>query len=285
MKHPTSHMRRSVLATAAGISLGASLAVAGVAGAATPPSGGGAFPFTSGSVAALSGSTMEVQNPQSGQVTVSWTPSTTFTQTATVSASSVAAGDCVTVTGSSSKGTITAKTVSISQPTSGKCAAGSGGGGFRGGFGGGPGGGGTPPGGTSAGRPGGRAGGFPGNGRGFGGSGSTGFASGKVTSVASGKLTISGISSASISRNAKPSSNSSNKRSTLKTTTFNVAVTASTTYAEDQAAAASNLAVGDCITAGGTTSSTGAVSATSVRITSTGGQTCTTGFGRRGIGG
>ncbi len=279
MKYPTSHTRRSVLATTVGLSLAASLAVAGVAGAATTPSGG-AFPFTSGAVAALTGSTMEVQSPQSGQVTVSWTPSTTFTQTATVAASSVAAGDCVTVNGSSSKGTITAKTVSISQPTSGTCTTGGGGGGFRGGFGGG-----TPPGGASGARPGGRAGGFPGNGRGFGRSGNTGFASGKVTSVTSGNLVISGVSSASIPKNSKPSNNSSKKRPAIKTTTFKVAITGSTTYTEDQAAAASNLAVGDCVTAGGSASSTGAVSATTVRIASTGGQTCTTGFGRGAIGG
>ena len=44
--------------------------------------------------------------------------------------------------------------------------------------------------------------------------------------------------------------------------------------------------MGDCVTASGSTSSTGAVSATTVRITSTGGKTCTSfGFGAGGFGG
>jgi hypothetical protein len=39
------------------------------------------------------------------------------------------------------------------------------------------------------------------------------------------------------------------------------------------------LAVGDCVSAFGSASTTGAVTATTVRITSTGGKTCTAGFG------
>ncbi|HEX4219302.1 MAG TPA: hypothetical protein VHZ02_13075, partial [Acidimicrobiales bacterium] len=170
--------RRSVLAATLGVSLVAGLAP-GVAGAATTPGGGSFSPPTSGSVAAISGSSMEVQNPQSGQVTVNWTSSTTFSQVATVPSSSASAGDCVTVSGSSSKGTITAKAVTVTQPTAGKC----GGGGF-GGAGGAAGsgrfGGGARPSGAS-GRP---AGGFGGGqaggaGRrpGFGGAGNVGFAS------------------------------------------------------------------------------------------------------------
>ncbi|HXA31212.1 MAG TPA: DUF5666 domain-containing protein [Acidimicrobiales bacterium] len=271
--------RRSVLATTLGVSLAAGLAVTGVAEAATPPSGGSFSPPTSGSVAAISGSSMEVQNQQSGQVTVNWTPSTTFSQVASVPSSSAAAGDCVTVSGTSSKGTIAAKTVTVSQPTAGRCSAG----GF-GGFGGGgrPGGAsGRPAGGFPGGRPGGGAGGGrpggAGGGRsGFGGSGNAGFASGTVKSVTSTSLVISGFSSTGISKNAK----SSKKPATPKTTTVTVKITSSTTYREDQRAASTNLAVGDCVTAAGSSDSTGAVSATTVRITSTGGQTCTTGFGR-----
>ncbi len=48
--------------------------------------GGGSFPGASGSVAAITGSSMEVQNQQTGQVTVSWTSSTTFSKTVTLSA-------------------------------------------------------------------------------------------------------------------------------------------------------------------------------------------------------
>ena len=222
---------------------------------------------------------MEVQNQQTGQVTVSWTPSTTFSQLVSVPASSAAAGDCVTVNGSSSKGTITAKTVAISQPTAGKCNAG--GFGSAGRFGGG-----TRPSGAS-GRP---SGGFPGGrpsgatgGRrpGFGGSGNLAFASGTVTSTTPTSLVISGFSSATITKNAT----SSKKPAAPKATTVKVKTTSSTTYNENQAAASTNLAVGDCVTAAGSSDSTGAVSATTVRITSTGGQTCTTGFGRGSFGG
>jgi hypothetical protein len=39
------------------------------------------------------------------------------------------------------------------------------------------------------------------------------------------------------------------------------------------------VAVGDCVSAFGKTASNGAVTATSVRVTSTGGSTCATGFG------
>ena len=70
---------------------------------------------------------MEVQNQQSGQVTVSWTASTRFSQTVTVPAA-VAVGDCVTATGSSSSGAIVATAVTISQPSStGSCTLGFGG--------------------------------------------------------------------------------------------------------------------------------------------------------------
>jgi hypothetical protein len=102
-----------------------------------------------------------------------------------------------------------------------------------------------------------------------------------VKSATSTSLVISGFSSASITKNTK----SSKKRATPKTTTVKVKTTSSTTYSENQSAASTNLAVGDCVTAAGSSDSTGAVSATTVRITSTGGQTCTTGFGRGASGG
>ena len=53
----------------------------------------------SGSVAALNASSMEVQNASTGQTTVSWTSTTQFSKTVTEAVSSLAAGDCVTVTG------------------------------------------------------------------------------------------------------------------------------------------------------------------------------------------
>ncbi len=276
--------------------LALSLATITAAGAAssTSKSGAGSFPGASGSVAAITGSSMEVQSEQSGQVTVNWSTSTTFSETVAVAASSVAAGDCVTVTGTVAKKTkkLTAKTVTISQPTAGSCSTGGFGGAGGAGGGGGRFGGGTPPSGGT--RPSGAAGGSgeapaggPGGGAGRPTTSNTGFASGTVKTVTSSTLTITGISSAAFSGTAPKkgakSSASTKKAATPKTTTVKIALASSTTYTEGQSAASSALAVGDCVTATGSDDSTGAVSATSVHITSTGGKTCTTGFG--GFGG
>ena len=261
-----------------GLSLAALVAMTSSASAATnSPS------VASGSVAAITGTSMEVQNSQSGQTTVSWTTATTFSQTVTVKASSVVAGDCVTATGASSKGVITAKSVTVSQPTAGKCNAGMGGRGPGGSFAGRgfrPGGG--APGGTgSAGAPNGGAGNRPTRAGGFGGAGFA-FASGKVTSVTKDGLVISGISS---NAGAKPSKTTKTTSKQPATKTIHLAVKSSTTYTTEQAAAATNLAVGDCVTASGSSDSTGAVAASNVRITSTGGKTCMSGFGGGAFGG
>jgi Domain of unknown function (DUF5666) len=250
-------------------------------------SGGRSFPGASGSVAAITGTSMEVQNQLSGQVTVSWTTSTTFSQMVDVSASSVAVGDCVTVTGSTSKKSkaVSANTVTVSQPTSGTCSGGPGGfagsgsggtsagGGFPGGSSGPPSGGSFPGGGSGRPPSGGR---FPGGGSGRPrGVPNFGFASGKVTAVSSGSLTISGFSSASLSA---PKKNAKGTRPKIKTSTVKVTVSSSTTYKESQGAASTALAVGDCVTAAGSSDSTGAVTASSVQITSTGRSSCTSGF-------
>ena len=98
-------------------------------------------------------------------------------------------------------------------------------------------------------------------------------------------VTISGFSSASFTR---PSGKKPAKKATAKqqpkATTVKVAVNGSTTYTETQSAAATDLAVGDCVRATGASSSNGSVAAASVDITSTGGQTCTGGFGFSGGG-
>ena len=158
--------------------------------------GGRTFPGASGSVAAITGSSMEVQNPQSGQVTVSWTTKTAFTKTATVTAASVAAGDCVTVTGTTTNGTIVARTVAISKPPAGAAPA--------------------PPAvrrlrrrrpparhdTVDAGRARRRLGACRPTGGRFGGANGISFASGKVTSVTSSALVLSGFSSAGFTRPA-----------------------------------------------------------------------------------
>lgn len=234
----------------------------------------GSFPGALGSVASLSGSSMEVQNPQTGQVTVSWSSSTVFTETVTLSSSAVAVGDCVTATGKSSSGAITATSVSITKPVNGSCTG-------RGGFGGAPGGGGF---GGNFPRPAGSSGH-----RIFGGTGSNGstsrpslpagaadfgFASGKVTSVSGSKLVISGHA---FTGGFRPRSSASST-TVPAATTVDVSVSSSTKYQETKSTTSSSLAVGDCVNAIGKAGSTGAVSASRISITSTGGQSCTGGF-------
>jgi hypothetical protein len=226
--------------------------------------GGGAFPGASGSVAAISGQSMEVQNQQVGQVTVSWTAATRFSQMVTVPASSIAVGDCVTVTGAPASGAIVATTVTVSQPSStGSCT-----GGFAGRR--------TRPAGTSPSST------FPTSGSAAGGTrparapgAGFGFATGKVTAVGTTTLTIDGFSSASF----RPGSSTSTVPAAAPVT---VDLKSTTTYHTTRAATSQSLAVGDCVTATGTTSSNGSVTASTVRITSTGGQACTAGAGRFG---
>ena len=53
----------------------------------------------SGTVAALTASSFEVQNPRNGQVTVTFTPSTSFTHTVPATAVDLVVGDCALATG------------------------------------------------------------------------------------------------------------------------------------------------------------------------------------------
>src|ERR1700684_1147871 len=64
------------------------LGIGAPARGATAPARAGA----SGSVASISGTTMQVQSPTAGQTAVSWTPTTTFSETATETLSAVAVG-------------------------------------------------------------------------------------------------------------------------------------------------------------------------------------------------
>jgi hypothetical protein len=302
MRRPASLVPAVLAATTCAVLVAGLGAATGAGGASSSGGTGGTggtghrtFPGASGSVAAITGSSMEVQNTQTGQTTVSWTTSTAFTQMVTVPSSSVAVGDCVTASGTTSKKSkvVTAKTVTVSQPATGTCTGGlagpgSGskqvrtGGPFPAG------------GGTFAGR---RPSGSPpaGAARRFAGgaSGDFGFASGKVTAVGSGTLVLSGFSSTAVTGRPAKATKTKGKatktkgKATLpspKATTVKVAVGSSTTYTERQSAASSNLAVGDCVTATGSADSTGAVAATAVQITSTGGQSCTSGFGSPGGG-
>jgi hypothetical protein len=295
MHHHTHHPKRiagwatqigaPVLALGAGLTL--LIGAAGVAGAATTASKasststqrGGA----SGKVATLSAASMEVQNPTSGQTTVSWTTTTAFSRVVNETVSAISVGDCLTVTGTpskKSKTTIAANSITIrTAPASGTCTAaggrfgaggpvgvfgrgagGAGGAGFSGGArtftrGGGPGG-----------------GGFPGARR-----LNFDLASGKVTAVSGSTLTLSGLIFNPTTRPKSTSSKGSKKpakASNLITQKIKVTTSKSTTLSETQVAAASALAVGDCVTAFGQLASTGAVTAQSVSIDSTSAATC-----------
>jgi Domain of unknown function (DUF5666) len=234
-------------------------------GSGTGSGGGGTrqFPGTSGTIAAINGPSLEVQNPTTGQTTVNYTSTTTFDQTVTTTASSVTVGSCISAfgkpTSSSSSSTstfgrpVTATTVSVSQPTSGSCTGGLGG--------------------AGTGRPGG-GGGFPGGQRPAGAtgarrpfSGQFGAASGPVTAVNGSTVTL----------------NETNP-TTKKVSSVVVTLASSTAFTERQSAAATDLAVGKCANAVGTADTTGAVTARSITISTPGANGCTTGFGRFGGG-
>jgi hypothetical protein len=199
----------------------------------------GQFPGANGKVAAIDGSTAQVQGMQ-GQVAVTWTGSTTFTKQVSAALSDIKVGDCVAVgsaeqSSSSSPSTkVTADTVRITQPTNGSCALGMRGpGGDQGS---GPQFNGTPPSDAPEGaeRP---------QIRGLGG------AVGEVTAVSSGGFTVSSV---------MPGSDD--------TTAVTVTVDGDTTYSTTAKGAATDVKVGICVQASGTTDDTGAVAAKTIAV-------------------
>ena len=227
----------------------------------TPPEPPGA----AGVVAALSGSSMEVQAAQTGQTTVKWTASTTFTQAQTADPSAVVVGACATVTGApaaSPTAPITARTVTVTPADpSGSCTeAGRGsGGGFGGGFGGG-----------GARRGGGTTGSSVPRNRGTGPNGGAGasFAMGKIIAVSPGGFTLEGFR-----RDGRPQGRSSSTTA-APAQAISVVTDGSTTYTRVSPAGPSALAVGDCVTARGPADDTGAVTATAINIRPAGPNGC-----------
>ena len=292
---PSSNRRRFTrLAGTGATALLAATAVASTAAAATTP----ARPIgVSGSVASLSGSSMEVQNASTGQTTVNWSTTTTFSKTVTETVSALAAGNCVTVSGTPSKNsktTIAARSITVSTASSsGSCTPGdrtgtaAGAAGAGGGF---PGGGFRRAGGTGA------SGSAQGGTRPSFGGGSNfrkglanlAIASGKVTAVSGSTVTVSGISISPglFARGATNSSSKTKKPTAPKTKTETLMITTSstTTVSATQTAASTDLAVGDCVSAFGPAATNGSVTAGTVRITATSG-TCSGGFGGFGGGG
>ncbi|GAB2999601.1 DUF5666 domain-containing protein [Amycolatopsis acidiphila] len=252
-------IRRTLLAVAGG-ALALTLAACGSSGggtAATPaaqaPASGAnnaaRGPAASGTIAAVAASSIEVQNPSSGQVTVNFSSSTTFTNRVSAALSDVTVGSCVAVTGTGTP--VAAKTVEISATDSGTCAAG--GAGMR------------PQNGTGSSRPSrpsgaARPSGANGQGRGT---------FGKVTAVSGSGFTVE-----------------QDNRQTGATTSVQVSVDATTTYTKSGSANSSALKVGECATATGQADDTGAVTAKTISLSQAGPNGCQTfGGGRQRNGG
>jgi hypothetical protein len=236
-------------------------------GGATAPAGAGPAAF--GTIASVSGSSLEVQNPATGQTTVDFSAQTKITQQQSVTLSAVKPRLCVTAasatasntpsaapsTGAQSRPpTITATSVLITPATNGSC------GGFAG-FGTGQ-------------RPSGaaRPSTAPSSGARTGGRGPADVVSGQVTSVAGSAITVLSTRRA-FGASAPPT-----------TVTDTVDVTAATTFSQTVSATSAALVVGRCATAQGKTDAAGAVAATRIAVSTPGTQGCSTGS-RFGFGG
>lgn len=226
---------------------------------ATGRAGGGGQrqPGVSGLIAAVSGTTMQVQN-QSKQTAVTWTATTAFTKQEAGTAADVTVGACVAVrpagAATATGETVTAGSVQVTAAAAdGTC---------TGGFGGG-----TAPAGTPSGMPrstdapggastGGTGQGGPPDGRG----GAAGFV-GKVTAVSGASFTLARIVPAG-------------EGATQTASPLTVTTSGSTAYTKTVQASPTDVAVGQCATAQGQTSETGAVTATNVALRAPVGGSC-----------
>ncbi|GAA3435014.1 DUF5666 domain-containing protein [Kutzneria kofuensis] len=220
--------------------------------------GGGAPPGVFGSIAAVSGQTIQVQNPQSGQTAVSYDGSTKITNSVSGTLADVTAGACVSVVGTSTgQGQpVSATAVTITQAGANGCSFGNGG---------------QRPSGSNSPRPSGsnrpRPSGGPRPSTGNNPAGGP-RAFGAVTAVSANGFTVH----STFGGNA---------------TDTTVNVTSATTYTKTVSADPSVLVVGACVAAQGKSDDTGAVAATSIAVSKAGPNGCTGGFrgGRGGFGG
>jgi hypothetical protein len=214
----------------------------------------GGFPGVSGLIVALSGKTMQVRT-SSGQSSVTYTTKTTVTEQTSAKAPDAKVGLCAVVRSADSSATgsdgtsLTAGSVSLSDEVDGSC---------QGGFGGGPrpsglpsgrsDGQGAPPSGAPGDGTGGAPSGLPSRAFPSGGPrGGFGGASGKITKVDGSTLTIE------------------QTRGTVKTAVA-VTLTGDTTFTKQIASDTGAIAKGTCVFASGTSDSTGALSATALRL-------------------
>jgi hypothetical protein len=268
---PTSRPRLPVLLTAVvTATVALTLAGCGPSGPTTAPSGGtqtggtgtgrGGLgpggtrqPGVSGLIAAVSGKTLQVQGTD-GQTAVGYTAKTTITEVATTTAAALKTGLCAnvrsTADGASASPTdqVMATSVTLSPAVNGKCDAGFGGGGRPSGA----------PSPIPSGVPSNRPSGAPGGGRGGFGFGANGL----VSSVSGATFVVD---------SNRPGGTGSTA------TTITVSTTGSTTWSQVKAATSKAIVVGRCALAVGKADSTGAVAATTLRISRATNGSCNTG--------
>lgn len=236
-----------------------------------PGQGGQRQPGVTGLVAAVSGTTMQVQS-QTKQTAVSWTPTTVFTRQAAASLADVVVGACVVVRSAGGSG-------ATATPTGPPVAANiqiapAGADGTCGGRGGGPGGAGVagpagPSDGAQPGAPSGMPSGAPRDGQGgFGGLG----ASGSVVAVDGASFTVAETLRAGATQGPTP-------------VWVMVATGPGTAYTKVVAAAAGEVRVGLCASATGQISETGALAATTVLLRDAAAGSCTSGVPTAGAAG
>ncbi len=110
------------------------------------------------------------------------------------------------------------------------------------------------------------------------------IASGKVTGVSGSTLTVSGVSFSGGNFASRNKTSKTKTPTKPKTETLKVTTSSSTPVSTTQTVSSTALAVGDCVAAFGPSATNGSITATTVRITSTGGASCTAGFGGPGGG-
>jgi len=208
-------------------------------------------PGASGEVADVSGRTMQVQNPTVGQVAVTWTASTTFTQQVDASLADVSVGDCVMVTSSSAAASsspsaaepIAADQVRITPAVAGECTGGRGSG---------------APGQLMTSAPQGMPTDLPSDLPSDGPMQLSGGAIGLVTAVSPSGFTVASVQ--------PPAPGSSDPSTTATTTAVSVTVSDDTAYTRTAKATSSAVHVGVCVAARGTEDSMGAIKAASVAV-------------------
>lgn len=255
-------------------------------GGGRAPSGqAGRAPGASGTIAAIEGTTLQVQG-NGEQVAVAYTSTTTMTSQVETTADELAVGDCVSVrtapdtstastspsTANADTGTLAATTVTILS-TSGcddVTPGGDGGGGIpAGGF---PEGG-TPPSGMPEGAPSGAPSGMPSGGppggRGFGGFG----ALGEVTATSSGSFTLARTVP------AMPGGATATPAPTASSSSTQVTVShdGDTSFLMTAKATAAAITVGSCVRATGSTDDTGTLTATTLALSRPTDGSCSTG--------